>query len=86
MVKWYDMLGALDAFESHPAHLEKLAVDAVVEVTADVIPTSEKKKARCVCSWVRKRKHEKKMVRRFLTINPDMDYSKLHGMRCSPAI
>ena len=86
MVKWHDMAGALDDFESHLAYLEKLAVDAVVEVTTDVIPTSEKKKARIVCSWVRKRKHKKKMVRRFQTINPDMDYSKLYGMRCSPAI
>ena len=26
MVEWYDMLGALDDLESHPAYLEKLAV------------------------------------------------------------
>ena len=26
------------------------------------------------------------MVRRFLSINPDMDYSKRHGTRCSPTI
>lgn len=86
MVEWYDMPGALDDFESHPAYLEKLAIDAVVEVTADVIPAGEKKKARSVYSCVKKRKHKKKLIRRFLTINPDMDYTKLHGMRCSPAI
>lgn len=80
------MLGALDDFESHPAYLEKLAVDADIEVTTDAIPSSEKKTDRSDCSWVKKRKHKKKMVRHFLTINPDMDYSKLYRMRCSPAI
>lgn len=86
MVEWYDMPGALDDFESHPAYLEKLAVDANAEVTTDVIPASEKTTDHSDCSWVKKREHKKKMVRRFLTINPDMDYSKLCGMRCSPAI
>ena len=86
MAEWYDMPGALDDFESHPAYLEKLAIDAVAEVTTDVIPAGEKKKARSVCSWVKKRKYKKKLIRRFLTINPDMDYTKLRGMRCSPAI
>lgn len=86
MAEWYDMPGALDDFESHPAYLEKLAVDADFEVTKEVISPSEKTTDRSVCSWVKNRKHKKKMVRRFLTINPDMDYSKLYGMRCSPAI
>lgn len=86
MVEWYDMPGALDDFESHPAYLEKLAVDADVEGTTDTISANKKAKDRSVCSWVKKRKHKKKMVRRFLTINPDMDYAKLYGMRCSPAI
>lgn len=86
MVEWYDMPSALDDFESHLAYLEKLAVDANAEVITDVIPASEKTTNHSDCSWVKKRKHKKKMVRRFLTINPDMDYSKLCGMRCSPAI
>lgn len=86
MVEWYDMPGALDDIESHPAYLEKLAIDAEVEVTTDVILASEKAKDRSVYSWIKKRKHKKKMFCRFLTINPDMDYSKLYGMRCSPAI
>ena len=86
MVECYDMPGALDDFESHPAYLEKLSVDVDVEMTTDVISTGEKTKSLRVCSWIRKRKHKKKMVRRFLTINTDMDYSKLYGMRCSPAI
>lgn len=45
MVEWYDMPGALDDFESHPAYLEKLAIDAVVEVTTDVIPAGEKEES-----------------------------------------
>lgn len=86
MVEWYDMPGALDDFESHPAYPQKLTIDAAVEVTTDEIPAGEKTKARSVCSWVKKREYKKKLVHRFLSINPDMDYSKWHGTRCSPAI
>ncbi len=80
------MPGALDDFESNPAYLEKLAVDADVETTKKVIPLREKTTDRSDCSWVKKRKYKKKMIRRFLSINPDMDYSKLDGVRCSPAV
>ncbi len=38
------------------------------------------------CSWVRKRAHKKKMVRRFLSMNPAYDYSRSSGMRPEPAI
>lgn len=76
MVEWYDMPGALDDFESHPAYPQKLTIDAAVEVTTDEIPAGEKTKARSVCSWVKKREYKKKLVCRFLSINPDMDYSK----------
>ena len=86
MVAWYDMPGALDDFESHPAYLEKLVVDADDEVTRENVLTHTNAKSRNVCSWIKKRKHKKKMVRRFLSINPDMDYAQLHGMRCEPAI
>ena len=86
MVKWYDMPGALDDFESRPAYLEKLVVDANVEVTTDVIPARKKTTNSRNCSWVRKRKHKKKKVRRFLTINPNKDYSKFYGTWCSPTI
>lgn len=86
MAEWYDMPSALDDFESHPAYLEKLAVDADDEETTDTISANKKAKARSVCSRIKKRKHKKKMVRRFLSINPDMDYAKLHGRRCEPAI
>ena len=86
MVEWYDMPGALDDFESHPAYLEKLTVDAYAETAKKGKSVNVKSTDRRVCSWVKKREYKKKLVRRFLTINPDMDYSKLYGMRCSPAI
>lgn len=86
MVEWYDMPGALDDFERHPAYLEKLAVDADAETVKKGKSVNVKSTDRRVCSWVKKREYKKKLVRRFLTINPDMDYSKLYGMRCSPAI
>ncbi len=38
------------------------------------------------CSWIRKRAHKKKMVRKFLSMNPAYDYSNVAGMRPEPAI
>lgn len=86
MVEWYNMPGALDDFERHPAYLEKLAVDADARTVKEGKSVNVKATDRRVCALVKKREYKKKLVRRFLTINPDMDYSKLHGMRCSPAI
>lgn len=86
MINWYEMPGALEDFESNPAYHEKLAIDADFDLVKNVIPANKQTSCRNDCSWVKKRKYKKKLVRRFLNINPDMDYSKLHGMRCSPAI
>lgn len=86
MMNWYDMPGALDDLEYNPAFLEKLEIDVDDAPVKKVTPTSKRDVNRTNCSWVKKRQFKKKMVRRFLTINPDMDYSELHGMRCSPAI
>ena len=38
------------------------------------------------CSWIRKRNHKKKMVRRFLSMNPAYDYSKMQGIRPEPSV
>lgn len=83
MLNWYDLPGALDDFENNPAYLEKLETDSEEE-----IETEEKfcERKATTCTWFKKRNYKKKMVRRFLSINPDMDYSKSYGMRCSPAI
>lgn len=84
MLYWYDMPGALDDLESNVAYLEKMAVD--VEVEQESSGTLNKACFKRVNSWVRKRNYKKKMIRRFLSINPDMDYSKFCGTSCSPAI
>lgn len=81
MMNWYDLPGALDGFESNPAYLEKLAVDSEEEIEGMDRP-SGKRVTQTSCSWVKKRRYKKKMVRRFLSINPDLDYSSSHGMRC----
>lgn len=86
MTNWYEIPGALEDFENNPAYHEKLAIDADIELVKNVKPANKQTFCRTDCSWVKKRIYKKKLVRRFLTINPDMDYSKLHGMRCSPAI
>lgn len=37
-------------------------------------------------SWNRKRQYKKKLVRRFLSMNPAMDYSNMAGQNCAEAI
>lgn len=84
MLNWYDMPGALDGFENDPAYLDKAVIDDKAEQNPAI--TISHGKIRSTCAWIEKRNYKKKMVRRFLSINPDMDYSKLGGTRCSPAI
>lgn len=86
MINWYEMPGALDNFERNPAYHEKLAIDAIIEPVRNVMPANRQAFRRVDCSWVKKREYKKKLVCRFLSINPDMDYSKRYGTRCSPAI
>lgn len=85
-MNWCDIPGALDGFENNPAFLEKLAIDDDTEMLKKET-LSKKNMAVCdTCSWIRKRRYQKKMIRQFLSINPDMDYSKFFGTRCRPAI
>ena len=81
MLNWYDLPGALDGFENNPAFLEKLAMDSEEEIEVKCRPYN-RKATHDSCSWVKKRRYKKKMVRRFLSINPDLDYSSSRGMRC----
>lgn len=85
MINWYEMPGALEGFESNPAYQEKLAIDAHIEPDKSVMPANEQAFCRSDCLCLKKHKHKKKRVRRFLTVNSDMVYSKFQGMRCSPA-
>lgn len=80
MRNWYEMPGALDNFEHDPAYLEKLASEVDAEPVRNASPAGRRAARRADCSWVKKRRYKKKMVRRFLTINPDMQYSKIDGM------
>ena len=86
MINWYEMPGALDNFEYNPAYHEKLVIDADVAPLKKVPSYSNQTIHLTDCSWVKKRKYKKKMVRQFLSINPDMDFSKHPGMRCSRGI
>ena len=90
---WYDLPGALDGFESNPEFLEKMAIDDFEEKPPQKEVHSKKHSMKKrECSWVRKREYKKKLVRRFLTINPDMVFSGKDGnyycsawIICSPA-
>lgn len=84
MLNWYDMPGELDDFENNPAYLDKAEIDDKAEQNTTI--TISHGKIRSTCAWIKKRNYKKKIVRRFLSINPDMDYSMLGDTRCSPAI
>lgn len=85
MQNWFDMAGALEGFDSNPEYLEKMTIDYAAADGKNVV---QKRRSESIhaCAWVRNRNHKKKLIRRFLSINPDMDYSKLSGTRCEPAI
>lgn len=85
-MNWYDMPGALDGFENNPAYHEKMEVETDHQTEKVTSPFNYKAVPVGTNSWIKKREFKKKMVRRFLTINPGMDYSKLYGDRCVPAI
>ena len=85
MTNWYDMPGALDNLESNPAYLEKMAIDNIEDSTKEVCST-RKTKTKYDCAWVKKRHYKKKLVRKFLSVNPAMDYTKNTGTYCRNAI
>ena len=85
-MNWCDIPGALDGFENNPAFLEKLAIDNDTEMLKKETLSKKNMAVRDTFSWIRKRRYKKKMIRQFLSINPDMDYSKFFGTRCRLAI
>lgn len=85
MQNWFDMPGALEGFDRNPEYLEKMTIDYADDDGKNAV------QKRCgesihACAWVRNRNYKKKLIRRFLSINPDMDFSKLPGTHCEPAI
>lgn len=81
MLNWYD---ALNDLEHHPAFIEKMAGDDECEPNTAVSTTGRRE--RHDCSWMEKRSYKKRLVRRFLSINLAMDYSRFYGTRCRPGI
>ena len=80
LTNWYEWPGALDGFENNPAFIEKMAIDdGDEELTKKEKSTNRRSKKKNECSWVKKRNYKKKMVRRFLSVNPDRVYSKDDG-------
>lgn len=72
-----------DDIESNPVFLEKLSADDIEDCKSSAV---KPKKYRNTCSWIEKRDYKKKMIRRFLSINPAMDFSQHGGTWCSPGI
>ena len=72
-----EMEKALENMESHPAFLEKSRAEE--ETTAPVSDTAVKSRER-LHGWQRKRQFRKKMVRKFLSLNPSLKINELE--RC----
>lgn len=62
---------------------EKMAVD---ERDGNVTSARRNRSIRETCSWIEKRNYKKKLVRRFLSLNPAMDYSEIEGTFCKQGI
>ena len=84
MINWFEIPGALDDFASNPSYVEKIAVDN--EMRCEPRDSKKRNTIRKSCAWIEKRNHKKRIVRRFLSMNPSMDYSTLKDVSCQPAI
>lgn len=80
MMNWYDRI---DDMESTPEFFEKQALDQ--EKPFDSRHNVMKRRERD-SSWNRKRCYKKKLVRRFLSMNPSMDFSDSLGISGARAI
>ncbi len=79
MLNWYEMPGALD-FDNNPAFAEKMELDNREDDSVTV--PSKGRNMRTTSSYVEKRLNKKKLVRRFLSMNPAMDFSINKGTDC----
>ena len=82
-MKKCDMFDALNDIENNPLYKEKVSMDLAMEAST---PTRNGRRTNKTCAWVKKRNYKKKMVRRFLSANPDMDFSAFRGTNCSSGI
>ena len=78
MTSFNDYMCLLDNIDNNPLYLEKRMMDDEM-VCADV-PKRVCNHYRD-CSWIRNRKHKKKLISRFLSLNPTMDYTHFYGCR-----
>lgn len=78
-----DFEEAIVSMMDSPEFQEKIVVDMDEKQLENMPMRSEKQR---LDPWSRKRKHKKKMVRRFLSMNPAMDYSNMFGQNCRQAI
>lgn len=84
MLNWYEIPGALDGIEKHPAFIEKKVLDETsLQESSAALAFKRTPKEN---SWVKKRNFKKKMFRQFLSINPDLNFSLINGIRLSPSI
>lgn len=83
MENWFDYPEVFCDLENDPHLLEKLMLDEEYDNQVGVHKSVKKERAN---TWDRKRRYKKKTVRKFLSLNPAMDYSGLYGMRCASAI
>lgn len=81
--EWYAHPDVL-FFEKNPLFIEKLSIDSNVPEKPQ--STIRHKKASRNIGRVRRSKYKYKLLKRFLTIDPAMDYSKLKGTRCESAV
>ena len=82
-MSYFELERAIDSLNDDPAFIEKCLLDDEKIVLNRTRSNSRKTRDN---AWQRKRSYKKKLVRRFLSMNPSMDYSDFCGMKCSQAI
>lgn len=78
-----EFVKAIDSLSDDPAFVEKCLLDDEEQILNRTKRNTQKERDN---AWQRNRSYKEKLVRRFLSMNPSMDYSDFRGMRCSQAI
>lgn len=83
--EWYNLPGALN-IENNPLFIEKACFDSDFKVCEDAHRSVCRKKKVRDNGRVMKSRYKKKLRRRFLSMDPSLDYSKLEGTNCHPGV
>lgn len=86
MTEMTGMGEAMAEIKEDPDFAEKIDADRAAVVVVPVKVSGGRKNVRGECAWERKRRYKKRMVRRFLSMNPAMDYSRIKGHGCPDGI